>query len=516
MASGQAAGGRYVGFVPAGAQGDISAGGVNGGTIRIENVPGLTVHAVAFGEPGAFGTLDQVNRFAPAGECTPEPNTNLAFIDIANETSQNMVVLDDGNQTSVIEASVGPVGDQRRAVKTEGRYLNFAITDDFLGAPCSEPRTIKVCLEYFDDPALAGTFFGPDSYATDDQGGTGLLNFDRSEKLRGTGQWVRRAFVIPNVSLFGVGTTPLTGGPRFEFDQPISIARFDLAVLRTGDHPLAGIDPLADCVEDPRICSGEYGVFAEFDLARSIFEGLALGTSGGDQEMIEEEAGPVDDRRLAIRPAFGDGTAGFAHNFLNFAIIDEVFGPSSQPNARLAMCLTYWDNPALTGATFRPEAYRSVTNGVENFAFFPEATVQVLEGTGTWREAYFEIPAIKFSGVNQGPQAAARLVASDKIHISRVRYGVIRECGLQADINPLAACGSPPVESAIELRISRTPDGAVRLVWPVADATLVLEESGTLSGWEDSTEVPTVEGEENVLTIPVEPASPTRFFRLMR
>lgn len=508
--------GRYVGFVPAGAQGNIDAGGVNGGTIRIENVPGLTIHAVAFGEPGAFGTLDQVNRFTLADECEPEPDTNLAFVDIANETTQNIVVLNDGNQTSVIEESVGPADDKRRAVKAGESYLNFAITDNYLGAPCSEPRTVKVCLEYFDDPELEGTFFGPDSYATDDQGGRGLYSIDRRERLRGTGKWVKRAFVIPNVSLFGVGTAPLTGGPRFEFDRPVSIARFDLAVFRTGDHPLAGIDPLPDCVEDPRICSGEYGSFAELDLARNVFEGLAQGSSGGDQEMVEEEAGPADDRRPAIRPAFDDGTAGFGHNFLNFAITGEVFGPTSQPNARLAMCLSYWDNPELAGATFRPEAYRSVTNGVENFTFFPEADAEVLEGTGVWREAYFEIPAIKFSGVNQGPQAAARFVASDKIHISRVRYGVIRECGPTAGVNPLAGCLLPPVVLAPDLKISRGPDGGMRLVWSAADTSLVLEESGSLDSWEDSTEVPTVEGEENVLTIPVNAGSPSRFYRLKR
>ena len=55
--------GRYVGIVPDDAQGGIGAGGVNGGTIRVETVPGWIVRAVAFGEPGAFGTAEQVNQF---------------------------------------------------------------------------------------------------------------------------------------------------------------------------------------------------------------------------------------------------------------------------------------------------------------------------------------------------------------------------------------------------------------------------------------------------------------------
>src|SRR5205809_5729564 len=47
------------------------------------------------------------------------------------------------------------------------------------------------------------------------------------------------------------------------------------------------------------------------------------------QLMVVEEAGPVSDRRQAVRP---DGTPGI---YLNFAINNEPFGPSTQDNARL-------------------------------------------------------------------------------------------------------------------------------------------------------------------------------------
>jgi hypothetical protein len=46
---------RYVGSIPANAQGSYQAGGVNGGTIRFQSVPNLIVRVVAFGEEGAFG-----------------------------------------------------------------------------------------------------------------------------------------------------------------------------------------------------------------------------------------------------------------------------------------------------------------------------------------------------------------------------------------------------------------------------------------------------------------------------
>jgi hypothetical protein len=57
---------RYVGNVPDASQPNTDNGGVNGGTIRIEGVPGITIRAVALGPQGAFGTAKQINVFAPA------------------------------------------------------------------------------------------------------------------------------------------------------------------------------------------------------------------------------------------------------------------------------------------------------------------------------------------------------------------------------------------------------------------------------------------------------------------
>ena len=56
---------RLVGSIPDNAQGSYTAGGVNGGTIRLQPIPGLIVRAVAFGEKGAFGEPEQVNVFFP-------------------------------------------------------------------------------------------------------------------------------------------------------------------------------------------------------------------------------------------------------------------------------------------------------------------------------------------------------------------------------------------------------------------------------------------------------------------
>ncbi|MDA7632057.1 hypothetical protein N8778_04440 [Verrucomicrobia bacterium] len=268
---------------------------------------------------------------------------------------------------------------------------------------------------------------------------------------------------------------------------------------------------LTDCFEDPSICTDLYGNFAEYDLQLETQNGLGPGNSGGDQEMVMEEAGPDEDRRLAVRAAIEDGTEGFPHRYMNFAIQDEIFGPSSQPNAHLSICVTYYDNPNLIGAKFRPEVYQRDLGGLTTFGFTPEDYVTTLRGTGQWREAYFEIPEIKFNGVNQGPQAAARFVFTDKIFFTRIRYGIIRPCGPFAGINPLEACKPPEPPT---LSIHRNESGGITVQWPDEAGTFQLESTGdiTIDAWSPFPGDPTVdEGVSSVSTTVAE----TTFFRLL-
>ncbi|HTG43912.1 MAG TPA: hypothetical protein VK633_05210 [Verrucomicrobiae bacterium] len=506
-------GAHRVGSIPANAQGATQAGGVNGGTIRLQSVPNLIVRAVAFGEKGAFGEPEQVNLFAGSEQCAPEPAANLAWIDLANSQSEHLLVLNDKDQTVSIETNVGPATDKRRAVRPLGQYMNFAVTNNFLGLGCNEAHTVKICVEFFDDPALAGKRFGPEAFATDNKGSLGSVPEDQRHTLAGSGTWERRSWTIPAVNLTGVNVAPLTAGPRmiFEENAPVFISKFSLGIFRTGTNALAGLDPLPDCFADTDFCKGLYGNFAEMDLPNAKLDGLAPGTSNGDQEMIQAEAGPVSDRRLAIRPARDDGSAQFTHQYLNFAITDEKLGPTSQPSVRLAICATYYDDPALAGATFRPEVYMSDRGGTLGFAFAPADLAVRLEGTDKWRDAYFELTDVKFTGVNQGPQAAARFFASDKIFLSRVRYGVIRPCGPDANVNPLADC--KPV--VVTLTGIRNSDGTIRLSWPIALGSFALQENNdvaTSAGWQTVTTTPTVSGTDNVITIT--PAG-KKFFRLV-
>ena len=498
---------RFVGSIPANAQGAFQFGGVNGGTIRGEGVPNLIVRAIAFGEQGAFGEPTDYTAFEPPDACEAEPLTNHAFLDLRNTNANHMTVLNIGDQATEIVDDAGPFEDPRRAVRALGSYMNFAVTENYLGLPCNDPRAIKICVEFYDDPALGSARFGPEAYATDSTGSVGFVPMERWYTLRGDSQWKKVAWTIPAVSLFGVNVTPLTAGPRlfFETARPF-ISRFDLAVLRVTPHPLAGQDPLADCFEDPDICTTNYGNYAEMNLATGQLNGLAPGTSGGDQEMIQAEAGPFGDRRFAIRPAREDGNPAFAHNYLNLAIENQVFGPSTQPNAQLAICMTYYDDPALVGQSFRPEVYQSDRNGVTGFAFTAGDIAVTLQGTDRWREAYFELPDVKFLGVNQGPQAAARFFVSGKIYFSRVRYAVIRPCGPLAGINRLAECKQPTLHI-------RQEGGDARVSWTTAVEGWTLESAIDLSApnWAPVFNLPIIEGDEYVVLNPI---VGNEFFRL--
>ena len=506
-------GGRYVDLPAFNAQGSTGAGGVNGGTIRVENVPGLTVRVVAFGQEGAFGEPEQINQFFSKDFCEPEPETNHAWVDIDQDTSHHLEVLNRADHQVTLASSIGPANDQRRAVIADGLFMNFGITDDYLGKPCNDPVNMKICIEYYDDPALAGAVFGPEVYATDPLGGTDVFPPENFWVTRGTGRWEKIAFNLSGVNLTGVGTAPLTGGPRLIFETAsLYISRVDIGITREGDHGLAGIDPLAECFTDPEICSELYGNYAELDFHTGLQEGLAPGQSGGDQEMIEAEAGPSHDRRLAVRPAFDDGSSNFPHRYLNFALVDEPFGPSSQPNAHLTLCVTYYDDPELSGATFRPEVFQVDRGGLTTFGFTSAEDVTELQGTGEWRDAYYEIPEIKFNGVNQAPQAAARFVLTDKIFFTRIRYGVIRPCGPSAGVNPLEEC--KPVIIPPVLSVLRNEGGGITIRWPAERNDFFLESTAELTpeNWLPSDLVP--ETVDESLQVILQPDAAATFFRL--
>jgi hypothetical protein len=169
--------------------------------------------------------------------------------------------------------------------------------------------------------------------------------------------------------------------------------------------------------------------------------------------MVVELVGPPADQRLAEAPTGGN-------NNIQFAIIPGVsalppLGPTYQDNLDVLMALTYYDDPAMTGARLYPWPYSTLKSGVQSITFpnqlsgvnafgTPYSYREVLTGSGKWKVAYFELPNVNLSGVNQGPQSAVRfqtdpatngVPASGYIHVTRVRYNVVRPCGSYEGIN---------------------------------------------------------------------------------
>jgi hypothetical protein len=216
--------------------------------------------------------------------------------------------------------------------------------------------------------------------------------------------------------------------------------RVELGIERAGTNALAGLDPDPTFYLDPNICTASYSNYAELDLQAGITNNLDVGTSGGDQLMAVELAGPPGDQRLSLRP---DGT----FNNIQFSIQNQVFGPTYQDNARVAQVLTYYDDPSMVGAILYPGVYQSWVGGISTLKFPDQNTVGVrLQGSDRWLDAYFEIPDANFAGVNQGPQSLVRyhttpatngVPASGFVHVTRVRYAIIRPCGPYAGVNNL-------------------------------------------------------------------------------
>lgn len=197
------------------------------------------------------------------------------------------------------------------------------------------------------------------------------------------------------------------------------------------------------------ICQGVYGDYAELDLDQRLADGLRMVSSEDINhdlaEMVVEWADPPEDTRRAARAAYEDGTGpAFAYGFFGFVIKDGRFGPTSQDLANMAICVTYCDDRNLVGRAFWPYYYETERGGARTGVQTPDSFPVWIKGTGRWRQAYWEISDLEFSGSDDGQQRAARFHASGKIAITRVRYAIIRPCGPDAGLNLLAGCSSFP------------------------------------------------------------------------
>jgi len=236
-------------------------------------------------------------------------------------------------------------------------------------------------------------------------------------------------------------------------------------------------------------------------------------------------AGPAGDQRMSVRNE-GPVASGTEPRYLNFAFVGDGLGPVTQGNVKLAIAVTYWDNPLLAGYGLRAQTWKYESGGVvlQGSLSGPQDNI-ILQGSNTWREAYWEIGRITFDGVNQHP-AATRFATefgadtTKKIHISRVRYAVIRDCGTNAGVNLLATNAVPLVSAKMGAVLS--PDGqTTKLSWPYHAPQARLERIlglgdtntwGNQPGYDPG--VATIEGGETRMFF-VTNSADSQFFRLV-
>ena len=423
-------------------------GGINNGTIRLESAwpagNGPTIAAVAFGPHGAFGTANQINRFWTPINCSPEPVVNLAYIDFNQGITNHLTVVNDPNlgETYSVQSGVGPAGDLRTAIQSTSGVMEFALPDAYLGQPCNQNLVMQLCLEVYDDPALAGTQIGPYQYATDSQGDLATY-LGQYYRLTGSGQWLKLAFYVGPANLHGVNIAPLTGGPTVYFpgSAPL-IDRVELGVIRTGTNALAGQIPAPDYHIAPLVtCSTNYGYYAEWYPSRDIINNVTVFSGYSTVSDI----GPTNDLRIAEVPQpIGSGSACYEQ----FALMNNVFGPVYQDNSDIIISVDYYDDPALAGNELFPNTYNTMNNG--NISVVspqsPYGAAVFLAGTGKWQTATWEIPNVNFQGAY-----VCRFASSAPIYLSRVRFNVIRPCGSFEGIDYLQSLGMSYTNSQMRL-----------------------------------------------------------------
>jgi hypothetical protein len=441
---------RYVGDPSVGTTG---YGGVNGATVSLYGGSGgfgvgpFIVRAVAMGPHGAFGTADQINRFAAPASCSPEPTNNLAWIDFNLGTSNNLSVMNNPGlgETYTVASGIGPAGDQRTAIQSSG-LMEMPILNNYLGYSCNQNLSMQVCFELYDDPSLAGATFGPYSYAADYQGD--LASYTGSPyTLTGSGQWIKVCFFVGPLNLNGVNTAPLTGGPLILFNGTAPyIDRVEVGLIRTGTNALAGQIPDSDYHINPFICGTNYGYYAEWNPTTGVTTNVVM--ANGYSSTL---AGPVGNQLVCEQP----NPAGGGYYYEDWNLTNQVFGPNLQDNADVIMNMTYYDDPSLAGVgitnTLFPNVYSTLVDG--NLGVIspslPYGQPFVLKGTGKWQVAQFELPDVNFQ--NTSVQHVCRFASSAPIYVSRVQFNVLRPCGSFEGVDYLQSLGMNNTNAQINL-----------------------------------------------------------------
>ena len=124
---------------------------------------------------------------------------------------------------------------------------------------------------------------------------------------------------------------------------------------------------------------------------------------------------------------------------------------------------------------------------------------------------------MKFNGVNQGPQAAARFVVNKPaaavsvpgVYFTRLRYSVIRPCGPMAGVNLLEGCKPVAVLPGLA-------SGNLTFSWTTNAVGFGVQMTADLfqPQWSIVDVTPAVQGDRYIVTLPL--TNTRAFYRLVR
>jgi len=149
---------------------------------------------------------------------------NLAYVDINAGVTNHLIVLNDTDQTVAYQLALGQSAICARR-SGYGHLHELRYSQQLSGRTFVMRPAYEVCVEFYDDPASRWSPVRTSDVCCRQHWRTALYT-GPLYTLPGSGQWLKLAFWIPSVNLFGVNTAPYTGGPRLQFvgGFPSSIA----------------------------------------------------------------------------------------------------------------------------------------------------------------------------------------------------------------------------------------------------------------------------------------------------
>ena len=130
---------------------------------------------------------------------------------------------------------------------------------------------------------------------------------------------------------------------------------------------------------------------AFIDVNAGVTNHLSVLNDSDQTVVYQANVGPAGDLRKAVQ---ANAT------YMNFGILSNYLGEPCNFPRPMKVCVEFYEDSALTGATFGPEMY--AVDNVGGTAMYG-GPLYMLTGSGAWMKVAFWLPAVNLIGVNTAP-----------------------------------------------------------------------------------------------------------------